>query len=282
MDAGEVTIRARIGGDGPPLLLLHGNPQTHMMWHKIAPALAEHFTIVAADLRGYGESSKPPSAHGHESYSKRMMARDQMAVMRHFGFTRFALVGHDRGGRCGYRMALDHPECVERLAVLDILPTYEHYRRTDMGFAMGYWHWFFLAQPHPLPEKLIGGDPESFFKRSWPGGGALPAFLAAEAVEDYWRAFSNPATVHAICEDYRAGATCDYRNDEADFGKRTIACPLLVLWGSTGVVGRLYDPLEVWRGWADDLCGEAIEAGHFLAEERPKETLDALLRFLLP
>jgi haloacetate dehalogenase len=209
------------------------------------------------------------------------MARDQVALMRHFGFDRFAVAGHDRGGRCAYRMALDHPERVEKLAVLDILPTYEHYRRTDMAFAMAYWHWFFLAQPYPLPEKLIGGDPEWFFKRNWPGADEPPDFFAPEAVADYWRAFSDPKTVHAICEDYRAGATYDYRLDETDFGARKIACPLLVLWGMKGIIEKLYDPLEIWRGWADEVSGQAIDSGHYLAEERPEETLRALLEFLL-
>ncbi len=276
----EATIRARIGGSGPPLLLLHGNPETHLMWHKVAPGLAERFTVVAADLRGYGESSKPETTPDHEPYSKRAMARDQVAVMRHFGFERFAVVGHDRGGRCAYRMALDHPQRVERLAVLDILPTYEHYRRTGMDFAMGYWHWFFLPQPFPLPEKLIGGDPEWFFKRNWPAGAEPPDFFAPEAIEDYWRAFADPRTVHAICEDYRAGATYDYKLDEADFGKRRIGCPLLVLWGRKGILQKLYDPLEVWRGWADRVSGQAIDSGHYLPEERPQETLRALLDFL--
>ena len=279
VETGEATIRARIGGSGPPLLLLHGNPQTHVMWHKIAPRLAEHFTVVAADLRGHGESSKPQTTPDHEPYSKRAMARDQVAVMRHFGFEAFAVAGHDRGGRCAYRMALDHPRCVTRLAVLDILPTYEHYRRAGMEFAMGYWHWFFLPQPFPLPEKMIGGDPEWFFKRNWPAADAPPGFFAPEAMKDYWRAFSDPATVHAICEDYRAGATYDYRLDEADFGARRIACPLLVLWGAKGILQKLYEPLEVWRGWADAVSGGALDSGHYLAEERPEETLEALLGF---
>jgi haloacetate dehalogenase len=283
LDVGEATIRLRIGGSGPPLLLLHGNPQTHMMWHAIAPDLAERFTVVAADLRGYGGSTKPTATADHESYSKRAMARDQIAVMRHFGFERFAVVGHDRGGRVAYRMALDHPEKVERLAVLDILPTYEHYRRADMAFAMAYWHWFFLPQPHPLPETMIGANPDWYFKKNWPGASEPPTFFAPEALDDYWRAFSDPKTIHAICEDYRAGATYDFRLDEADFGKRKIECPLLVLWGAKGVVGRLYNPLEVWRGWANDVRGgQAIDAGHYLAEERPEKTSRALLDFLLP
>ena len=176
-------------------------------------------------------------------------------------------------------MALDHPDTVVKLAVLDILPTWEHYRRTEMGFAMGYWHWFFLPQPYPLPEKLIGGDPEWYFKRNWPAAEEPPAFFAAEALDDYVRAFRDPRTVHAICEDYRAGATYDSRLDEADFGMRRIACPLLVLWAAKGILPKLYDTLEVWRGWADDVRGHAIDSGHYMAEERPQETLVALRDF---
>lgn len=279
VDAGEATIRARVGGKGPGLLLLHGNPQTHVMWHRIAPALAEHFTVVAADLRGYGESSKPETTADHEPYSKRAMARDQVALMRHFGFRAFSVVGHDRGGRVAYRMALDHPEAVEKVAVLDILPTLEHYRRAERRFAMGYWHWFFLPQPYPLPEKLIGGDPEWFFQRNWPAASEPPAFFDPEAIADYWRAFSEPGTVHAICEDYRAGAGIDCELDAADFGKRRIVCPVLVLWAAKGILPKLYDPLEVWRGWADDLQGQPIDSGHYMAEERPEDTLMALRGF---
>jgi len=279
VDTGEATIRARIGGSGPPLLLLHGSPQTHLMWHKVAPRLAERFTVVAADLRGYGQSSKPSTAPDHEPYSKRAMARDQVAVMRHFGFERFAVAGHDRGGRCAYRMALDHPDAVTRLAILDILPTLEHYRRTDMRFAMGYWHWFFLPQPYPIPERLIGGDPDFYFKREWPDPDEPPAYFAPEALDDYLQAFRDPRTVHAICEDYRAAATYDCRADEADFGGRKIACPVLVLWGAKGILPKCYDTLAVWRDWADDVRGGPIDSGHYLAEERPDETLAALLDF---
>ena len=280
VDTPEAAIRARIGGTGPGLLLLHGNPQTHMMWHRIAPALAERFTVIAADLRGYGESSKPATTADHEPYSKRAMARDQVALMRHFGFEDFCLVGHDRGGRVAYRLALDHPARVRRLAVLDILPTFEHYRRTDMAFAMAYWHWFFLPQPAPIPETIIAGDPKRYFAKNWPGAAEPPDFFAPEALEDYWRAFQDPATVHAICEDYRAGATFDYRADEADLGVRTIQCPLLVLWASKGIIGRLYDPLAVWSAWAGDVGGEAIAGGHYMAEENPAATLAALRTFL--
>lgn len=280
VDTGEATIRARIGGTGPPLLLLHGNPQTHLMWHRIAPRLAEEFTVVAADLRGYGDSSKPKTTPDHEPYSKRAMARDQVALMRHFGFERFSVVGHDRGGRCAYRMALDHPERIKKLAVLDILPTWEHYRRTDLGFAMGYWHWFFLPQPFPIPETMIGGDPDWYFRRNWPGAAEPPAFFDPEALADYLRAFRDPRTVHAICEDYRAGATYDSRLDAADFGTRKIRCPVLVLWAADGILPKLYDTLEVWRGWADNVRGSAMPGGHYMAEQHPEETLAALLAFL--
>src|SRR5919199_1021859 len=201
MDTGEAIIRVRYGGSGPPLLLLHGHPQTHVMWHRVAPRLAEEFTVVAADLRGYGGSSKPPTTPDHAPYSKRAMARDQVAVMRQLGFERFSVAGHDRGGRCAYRLALDHPERVTKLAVLDIIPTGEAFRRADMAFGLGYWHWFFLAQPYDLLERLIGADP---------GWYCLPGrrdLFAPAALDDYLRCFCNPETIHAICEDYRAGAT---------------------------------------------------------------------------
>jgi haloacetate dehalogenase len=282
VDTGEATIRARIGGSGPPILLLHGSPQTHLMWHKVAPGLAEHFTVVAADLRGYGLSSKPERAPDHEPHSKRAMARDQVALMQHFGFASFRVAGHDRGGRCAYRMALDHPERVEQLAVLDILPTLEHYRRAEQVFAMGYWHWFFLPQPYPLPETMISADADFYFKREWPETGAPPDYFAPEALADYLAAFRDPHTVHAICEDYRAGATYDCRADEADFGKRKIACPVLALWGTRGILPKLYDTIAVWKHWADDVQGKAIESGHYMAEERPEDTLRALLDFFLP
>jgi haloacetate dehalogenase len=280
VETSEATIRCRIGGAGPALLLLHGNPQTHLMWHKIAPRLAERFTVVAADLRGYGGSSKPESTPDHEPYSKRAMARDQVAVMQHFGFGSFSVVGHDRGGRCAYRMALDHPERVEKLAVLDILPTWEHYRRTDFRFAMGYWHWFFLPQPYPIPETMIGADPDWYFGRNWPGAAEPPAFFDPEALEDYLGAFRDPATVHAMCEDYRAGATYDLQLDEADFGTRKIACPVLALWAAEGILPKLYDTVEVWKGWADDVRGAAVPGGHYMAEEQPEETLRRLAAFL--
>jgi len=275
IDAGEATLRVRHGGNGPPLLLLHGHPQTHVMWHRIAPRLAEEFTVVAPDLRGYGESSKPPVTADHEPYSKRAMARDAVALMRHFGFERFAVAGHDRGGRVAYRLALDHPERVERIAVLDIIPTGEHLRRTDMRFALGYWHWFFLAQPYPFPETIIGANPDAFFSGR-PNRGNVHD---PEALDDYLRCYRNPETIRAACEDYRAAATYDFALDEADRGVKTIAAPLLALWAARGALPAWYDVLAVWRDWAADVRGGPIDSGHFMPEEAPDETYAALRAF---
>lgn len=282
IDAGEAVIRVRHGGSGPPLLLLHGHPQTHVMWHKIAPRLAQNFTVVATDLRGYGESSKPTTTPDHEPYSKRAMARDQVEVMRKLGFDQFFVAGHDRGGRCAYRMALDHPERVAKLAVLDIVPTGEAFRRADMAFGLGFFHWYFLAQPYPLPERLIGADPDNFYfrHRKQIGAGERPAYFDAEAFEAYRRAYRDPATIHAMCEDYRAGASIDFETDEADRGKRRITCPVLALWGHRAEPDKWYDVLAIWRDWADDVQGQALDCGHYLAEEAPEETYAALRDFL--
>jgi haloacetate dehalogenase len=273
IDTGETTILAMKGGSGPPLLLLHGNPETHVMWHLVAPRLAEDFTVVATDLRGYGDSGKPETTPDHEPYSKRAMARDQVEVMRQLGFERFSVAGHDRGGRVAYRLALDHPERVERLAVLDIIPTGEAFRRTDFRFAMGYWHWFFLAQPFDLPERIIGADPEGYFGRR------QNDVFTQEARAEYLRCFKSSAVIHAICEDYRAGATYDFQLDEADRGTKKIACPVLALWGSRGALQNWYDVLAIWRDWADDVQGRALDSGHFLPEEVPDETYAALRAF---
>ena len=273
IETGAAAIRVRRGGSGPPLLLLHGHPQTHVMWHAVAPRLAQDFTVIAADLTGYGDSSKPPTTADHAPYSKRAMARDQIAVMHHFGFERFFVAGHDRGGRCAYRMALDHPERVAKLAVLDIIPTGEAYRRADMKFGLGYWHWFFLAQPYDLPERLLGADPDAYYFRG------TRSLFAPEALAEYLRCVHDPATIHAMCEDYRAGATLDFTLDEADRGVRRIACPTLVLWGSNGALETWYDVLAIWRDWADDVQGRALPCGHYLAEEAPDETYAALRAF---
>jgi haloacetate dehalogenase len=272
VDTGEATIRVRYGGNGPPLLLLHGNPQTHVMWHKIAPRLAQDFTVVAADIRGYGDSSKPPYTDDHEPYSKRAMARDQVEVMRQLGFDRFNLAGHDRGARVSYRLTLDHPERVLKLAVLDIIPTIEQFARADMQFGLRTWHWFFLAQPADFPERAINAAPDVFFERR------PTSFFTPEARADYWRCYQNPDTIRAICEDYRAGATIDLEHDAEDQGKGRIGCPLLVLWGTRGSQPS-FDHLAIWREWAKDVHGRGIDSGHFLAEEAPDDVYQELSKF---
>lgn len=274
IDAREVQVRVRHGGSGPPLLLLHGNPQTHAMWHLIAPQLAEDFTVVATDLRGYGDSSKPPTMPNHSTYSKREMAKDQVEVMRKLGFERFSVCGHDRGGRVAYRMALDNPDCVTKLAVLDIIPTGEAFRRANMAFGLGYWHWFFYAQPHDVPERFLAIDPDEHLLEG------RRHLFAPEALEDYLRCFRNPQTRHAICEDYRAAATLDFDHDEADRqARRRIGCPVLTLWGRQGSLEEWYDVVGVWHEWADDVRGRAIDCGHYLPEEAPEETYAELRAF---
>lgn len=261
--------------------MLHGNPQTHAMWHKVAPALAERFTVVCPDLRGYGFSSKPSPSADHAAYAKRVMAADMAALTERLGFTRFRLVGHDRGARVSHRLMLDHPARVERAALLDIIPTLEHFERADMAFAMGYYHWFFLAQPAPFPETLIAADPRFWLLSHSGKHGVPPDFFAPEAFADYLAALHEPGTIAAICEDYRAAATIDLVHDRASraAGER-IRCPLLVLWGAKGRVGAWYDVPGVWRLYADDVSGQPIPSGHYLAEEAPAETLAALEAFL--
>ena len=278
LTVGEVTLRVRSGGSGPPLLLLHGYPETHLMWGGVAGDLAEEFTVVAPDLRGYGDSSKPPTVPGHETYGKRAMAADGVLLMRQLGFDAFDVVGHDRGGRAAYRMALDRPEAVRRVTVMDVVPTGEVWARADARTALGYWHWAFLALPEPVPERLIAPDPEFFFFDA-EFGGVIRGFRP-EAVADYARCVRDPAVVHAICEDYRAGATCDRRDDDEDRAAgRRISCPLQVLWAGRGALASWYDTLAVWREWADDVTGEALDCGHFMTEEKPAETLAAIRRF---
>jgi haloacetate dehalogenase len=275
VDVGEAVLRVRHGGSGPPLLLLHGHPQTHVMWHLVAPRLAEEHTVVTPDLRGYGESSRPPTRPDHEPYSKRAMARDALALMRELGFERFAVAGHDRGARVAYRLALDHPERVERLAVLDVIPTGETWRRAARRFMLGWWHWAFLAQPAPLPETLIGADPDGYYF------GGDRSFFHPDALTDYLRCARAPETIHAMCEDYRAGATYDFELDEADRAEgRRIDCPVLVLWGARNDLEELFgDPLAIWREWAHDVRGRALDCGHYLAEEAPDETYAELRAF---
>ena len=273
------TINAVRGGEGPPVLLLHGYPQTLAMWHLIAPRLAASFTVVATDLRGYGDSSKPEGGEEHAGYSKRAMAADQVEVMRTLGFGSFAVLGHDRGGRVAHRMALDHPQSVTRLAVLDIVPTRHVFETADKELAMAYYHWFFLSQPYDLPERLIGADPDYYLRKKLGGWGTGFDSFASEAYAEYERCFRDPRTIHSSCEDYRAAATIDLKHDGAD-RDRKVGCPLLALWGEQGVVERLYDVLGVWRGYASDVRGRALPCGHYLAEERPEETAEELVTFL--
>lgn len=278
-------IHARIGGDGPPLLLLHGYPQTHLMWHAAAPRLAERFTVVATDLSGYGESFRPTPAPGHAPHSKRALALDQVQAMAALGHERFAVAGHDRGGRVAYRMALDHPERVSALAVLDIVPTAEVWARADAQLALGYWHWGFLAQPAPLPERLIAGDPDAYFDHHLRsiGLGADRRRYPEAVMDAYRRQLDDPGAVEAICEDYRAGATIDRQLDEADRDDdgRRIACPVRCLWGRRGALELFYgDVLEVWRPWAPQVTGRGLETSHFLVEDEPDEVAADLTAFL--
>jgi len=274
-----ITIRAAVGGEGPPLLLLHGHPQTHVTWRKIAPGLAGRFTVVATDLRGYGDSSKPDGGPDHAAYSKRSMALDQVEVMRALGHSRFSLVGHDRGGRVAHRLVRDHPAAVSKVAVIDIAPTATMYARTDKEFATRYFWWFFLIQPAPLPERMIGADPEFFLRTHIDGQTKTPGATEPEAFEEYLRCYRDPATRHAICEDYRAAATIDLEHDASDAEQR-IDCPLLAIWGGKGTVGALYDVLETWREKATNVSGRAFDCGHTLQEENPEETLAELSAFL--
>lgn len=269
VDAGGVAVHAVVGGSGPPLLLLHGYPQTLAIWHRLAPRLARRFTVVAADLRGYGDSGKPATDAAHAPYSKREMARDPVAAMRALGHARFHVAGHDRGGRVAHRLAMDHPDAVERLAVLDISPTLAMYEQTNMGFARAYWHWFFLIQPAPLPETMIGADPAGYLRRKMDRIPAGLATFAPQAWAEYERCFT-PEVIHASCEDYRAAATIDLELDRADReANRRIGCPLLVLWGALGAIERYFRPLEDWSRVATDVRGRALPAGHYLAEEVP-------------
>ena len=272
-------IRVATGGAGPPLLLLHGHPQTHVTWRKIAPELARHFTVVATDLRGYGDSEKLPGGAGHINYSKRAMAQDQVDVMQALGFERFSVIGHDRGGRVAHRMALDHGERIEKIALFDIAPTATMYARTNQDFATRYFWWFFLIQPDDLPERMIAADPEFFLRKHIDGQIKTPGATEPEIFAEYLRCYMDPATRHAICEDYRAAASIDLAHDAAD-ADRKVTAPLLALWGAKGTVGALYDVLETWREKAVDVRGRAMDCGHTPQEECPVETLAEVLGFL--
>lgn len=275
IETDDVTLRVRVGGSGPGLLLLHGHPQTHLMWHRVAPTLAERFTVVAPDLRGYGDSTAPAESDDHGQASKRAMARDNVQIMATLGFDRFAVAGHDRGGRVAYRMALDYPERVDRLAVLDMIPTGEVLGRLTVEVARAYAGWFFLGQPAPFPETIVGQNPAAFYY------GGREHLFHPDALTDYLRCVSRPETIHTMCEDQRAAFSFDRPLDDADRGQRRITCPTLALWATNDDMGKLFDVLPIWRDWADDVSGQPIAAGHFLAEENPAAVLAALTPFLL-
>lgn len=276
-------IFARLGGDGPPLFLLHGYPQTHVMWHRVAPALAQHFRLIMCDLRGYGASSIPATDAQHVNFSKRAMAGDVLDIATELGYERFFLCGHDRGARVSYRLALDNPDRVERLVLLDIVPTYDMWNRLNRDLAMKTFHWSFLAQPAPWPEDVIGRNPTCWLEQKlerWSGDGRLQSF-DPRALAHYRTFFEQPERLHATCEDYRAGATCDFDADETDYvaGAR-ITCPTAVFWGARGIPSKTDGPLPIWHEWAESVEGHAINCGHFLAEEAPEETAKAILAFM--
>ena len=273
-----VDLAVHRAGKGTPLLLIHGFPQNHMCWETVAPQLAQHHDVIIPDLRGYGDSDKPASSDDHAVYSKRAMAADMMAVMTTLGHSQFFVAGHDRGGRVAHRLARDYPQVVTKLAVLDIAPTAMMYDTTDMHFATSYYHWFFLIQPAPFPETLIGHDPKYFLESKMRHWGKDRSAITDDAFDDYLRCFSTQETIHATCEDYRASASIDLVHDAADASQK-LAMPLLVLWGATAMVGNKYDMLAAWREVAEDVSGFSVPGGHYLPEESPDETYQALLDF---
>jgi len=285
IDVGQTSVFVRTAGSGRPVLLLHGFPQTHLMWRAVAPVLARDFTVVCADLRGYGASGCPPSASDHSPYSKREMAKDLFAAMQRLGHSRFAVVGHDRGGRVAYRMALDSPEHIDRLAVLDIVPTEVAWQCANDQFAVAYWPWSFLAQNAPLPERMLTAEADAVVNDAFDQWGSPGTVFSADVRAAYVAALRDPEHAHAICEEYRAAATIDREHDRADQdARRPIVCPLLVLWSARGPLSSWYDkssgPLGIWRQWATDARGHSIDAGHFFPEEAHAETTSALREFL--
>jgi haloacetate dehalogenase len=278
------TMRLRRGGKGPPLLLLHGNPQTHAMWHKVAPRLAERYSLVLPDLRGYGGSFKPPATADHAPYAKREMAKDMVELMAHFGHGKFLVAAHDRGARVAHRLAIDHPGRVQKLAVMDIIPTLEHFERADMKMALGYYHWFWFAQPHPFPENVICAAPDAWWRAHTSREPKPPDFFDREALADYLKAVHSPEMIRGMCEDYRAAATIDLEHDRASRAAgEKVRCPILVLWGKKAKIEAWYDALAVWRQYcAAEVSGGPVNSGHYLAEEAPGEVLERLGAFFGP
>lgn len=283
IDTGDAKIHTLVGGEGKEvILLLHGHPESYLIWRDIAPKFAEKYTVVATDLRGYGDSSKPRGLPDHSNYSKRVMALDQVRVMEKLGFTKYHIVGHDRGARVAHRLMLDHPEKVLTCTMMDILPTYDMYKNTNQEFATKYWHWFFYIQPYDFPERFLGSDPEYFIRNNLLKKATPQAQknFPEDVLQEYIRHYSDPATVHGISEDYRASVSIDMEHDIVDRATK-IKTPLLVLWGANGVVGNLWDVLQGWKDLADDVSGFGIEeCGHFVPEEKPEIVLEAMLDFL--
>ena len=281
VEVNGVKIMARKGGSGRPLLLLHGHPQTHVIWHRVAQQLSKSFTVVMTDLRGYGDSSKPQGSHDHLNYSKRVMALDQIEVMRHFGFSEFDVLAHDRGARVAHRLALDHPKAVKRLVLLDIAPTLAMYEKTSNQFARSYWHWFFLIQPAPMPERLIEADPAAYVRDVLGRRSAGLAPFDARALAEYVRCIELPGAAHGLCEDYRASAGIDLVHDQLDVDeKKFLEQPLLVLWGEQGVVHQCFEPLKEWSKLAKNVQGKALPCGHYVPEEAPELLLHQVQFFL--
>ena len=274
----ETNISGVVGGTGSPILLLHGFPETHLIWHKIAPLLSSHYTLVIPNLRGYGNSGKPDGGHNHNNYSKRVMAKDQVEVMKQLGFKSFTVVAHDRGARVAHRMALDYPTEVEKLVVMDIVPTYYLYTNTTKEFASAYWHWFFLIQDAPIPEKLLQNN-AVFFLKQWAFNGKVPASIPKDIFNQYLHHFSDYKTLHAMCEDYRAGATIDLEHDRNDLETK-IQCPLLVLWGTQGAMNSLYNVLDIWKERGLNVTGKALPFGHYMPEELPEQVYQEVISFL--
>ncbi|GGH54147.1 hydrolase [Comamonas phosphati] len=281
--AADVALHVRTGGEGPPLLLVHGHPQTHAIWHKVAPQLARHFTLVLADLRGYGDSSKPQGDADHANYSKRTMAQDLLTLMQALGYHQFSVLAHDRGARVAHRLAVDHPQAVQRLVLLDVAPTLAMYEQTSQDFATAYWHWFFLIQAQPLPERLIEVDPAAYVRDVMGRRSAGLAPFDARALAEYMRCLALPGAAHGICEDYRASAGIDLQHEREDRAAgRRLPMPVLALWGEQGVVHRCFEPLKEWQRLADDVRGQPLPCGHYIAEEAPALLLEQVLPFLSP